>query len=154
MKKLIISLAIIAMLATALAGCSKSNNTTENNTGVESEMNSGAEQLVNDNPITTYSEELAPILEYFNQYVYTSDFERNREHTNRTDYWVYKPNPKRPKLELSDEMKIDDTLTLKLGDDLTEFVKTEYNNHYEYNRNVDALYCKKYSMDRTIFLCI
>lgn len=135
MKKLIISLTMIAMLMTAFAGCSQSGDTTENKTGEA--------KLVNDNPITTYSEELAPILEYFNQYVYTSDFERNREHTNRTDYWVYEPNPERPKVELSDEMKIDDTLTVKLGDDLTEFAKTEYFNYKEYNRNVDAVYCKK-----------
>lgn len=139
MKKLITAFTIIAMLMTVFAGCSQSNDTTENNTGAEAEKNSGVEQLVNDNPITTESEELASLLEYINQYVYTSDFEPNKN--NKFDFLVNEPNPKRSKVELSDEMKINDTLTVKLGDDLTEFAKTEYYDYREYNKNVDAVYC-------------
>lgn len=144
MKKLITSLAIIAMLITAFAGCSKSNNTTENNTGAETEMNSGAEsqtaeQLVNDNPIKPVKDDTKYAVEYFNRHAYTSDFSYNEAQPSWSIYWVYKEDNELRKVTLDDHMTVDGTYTVKLGDSMSEELITKYISNDEDSKYLDEI---------------
>lgn len=126
MKRFIAILTIAVMMIFAFAGCSQSTDTAPKENTAES-------QLVNDNPIQANVNEIKPAVEYFNEHAYTSDFTFNEHQPNLNSYWVYKEDNERRKVTLDNKVTVDETLTIVMGDDLTEILTTDYLTNYESN---------------------
>lgn len=111
---------------------SADNRNSEASTGEEGTESTAAvseqsvfEKIENDDPLTTENEELKPFLDYINEHVYTSDFDKPKK-KKATTFYVTNPSDKRQKLTLPGEIKLDDSVTVKLHDSMLSLTESSY----------------------------